>query len=358
LSAGFIAIDPASGAVKVWVGSADYAREQFDHVAQARRQPGSTFKPFVYGAALQRGISAEHRYLDAAVSIPLPEGGVWQPSDAGGPSGTMMTLRDGLVHSKNTITAQVMSDVGAEAVIGFAQAAGVRDSALDAVPSLALGTSPVTLLEMGNAYATLAALGERREPLLITQIADRDGHVLETFGSRPQRTLDPGVVARLVDMLRGVVQSGTGTALRSEFGVRGDIAAKTGTTQNNSDGWFMLMSPKLVAGAWVGFNDPRVTIRSSYWGQGGHNALRLVGAFMQQGQKAKLIDTRAEFPQVPRDPPEVDAAPAPASPGDAVASPLDSLMHLLRLPTPVARSPATEAAAREDQVIRDRAMGR
>jgi penicillin-binding protein 1A len=357
LSAGFVAVDPASGAVKAWVGSPDYSREQFDHVAQARRQPGSTFKPFVYGAALQRGISTEHRYLDGAVSIPLPEGGVWQPTDAGGPSDTMMTLREGLVHSKNTITAQVMADVGAEAVIGFAQAAGVRDSTLDPVPSLALGTSPVTLLEMADAYATLAALGERREPLMITQIADRDGHVLEAFDRAPQRALEPGVVARLVDVLRGVVESGTGTALRTEFGVRGDIAAKTGTTQNNSDGWFMMMSPKLVVGAWVGFNDPRVTIRSNYWGQGGHNALRLVGAFMQQGQKAKLIDTRAEFPQVPRDPPEVEV-PAPASPEEGSASPIDALFHLLRLPAAPAPGPTAEAAARDDQMIRDRAMGR
>ncbi|MES3015271.1 MAG: transglycosylase domain-containing protein, partial [Pseudomonadota bacterium] len=317
LSAGFIAIDPTTGAVRAWVGSPDFAREQFDHVAQAKRQPGSTFKPFVYGAALQRGMSTEHQYLDGAIDIALADGGVWQPTDGSGPSGQMMTMREGLVRSKNTITAQVMQEVGAEAVASFAQAAGVRDSKLDPVPSLALGTSPVTLLEMGNAYATLASLGERRAPLLIAQITDRNGKVLDTFESTPERVLDQAVIEKLIDVMRGVVQTGTGAAIRGEWGVKGDLAGKTGTTQNNTDGWFMLISPKLVAGAWVGFNDPRVTIRSNYWGQGGHNALRLVGAFMQQGQKAKLIDAKATFPQVVRDAPELAAEAA--SPADAAA---------------------------------------
>ena len=359
LSAGFVAIDPLSGAVRAWVGSPDFAREQFDHVVQAKRQPGSTFKPFVYGAALQRGMSTEHVYFDGAIDIALADGGVWQPTDDGGPSFEPMTMREGLVQSKNTITAQVMQDVGAEAVANFAQAAGVRDSELDLVPSLALGTSPVTLLEMGNAYATLASLGERRAPLLIAQISDRNGKVLDTFDSKPERVLDQGVIEKLVDVMRGVVQTGTGAAIRGEWGVKGDLAGKTGTTQNNTDGWFMLISPTLVTGAWVGFNDPRVAIRSSYWGQGGHNALRLVGAFMQQGQKAKLIDTKATFPQVVRDPPEAPPEPASAPdaawPADAPASApgfAAGLVKLLGLPVV---SPAEAAAAQQQ---REQAMGR
>jgi penicillin-binding protein 1A len=358
LSSGFIAIDPTTGAVRAWVGSPDFAREQFDHVAQAKRQPGSTFKPFVYGAALQRGMSTEHRYLDGAIDIALADGGVWQPTDGSGPSGEMMTMREGLVQSKNTITAQVMQEVGAEAVGSFAQAAGVRDSKLDLVPSLALGTSPVTLLEMGNAYATLAALGERRAPLLIAQIADRNGKVLDTFESKPERVLDQTVIEKLVDVMRGVVQTGTGAAIRGEWGVKGDLAGKTGTTQNNTDGWFMLISPKLVAGAWVGFNDPRVTIRSNYWGQGGHNALRLVGAFMQQGQKAKLIDTKASFPQVVRDvseaPAEAASAADAATPGDAAAA----IAGLFGLPPPAPRPVQTPADAAAEKQQRDQALGR
>jgi penicillin-binding protein 1A len=362
LSAGFIAIDPTTGAVRAWVGSPDFSREQFDHVVQAKRQPGSTFKPFVYGAAFQRGMSTEQTYVDGDVSITLPDGTVWQPTDGNSATGQPMTLREGLTQSKNTITAQVMQAVGAEAVVNFAQAAGVRESTLDAVPSLALGTSPVTLLEMGNAYATLAALGERREPLLITQIADRHGHVLDNFESKPERVLDQALIEKLVDVMRGVVQTGTGTAVRTEFGVRGDLAGKTGTTQNNTDGWFLLMSPKLVAGAWVGFNDQRVTMRGNYWGQGGHNALRLVGAFFQQGQKAGLIDTKATFPQVVRDAP-VDAVPAPdaaASAAEASAGAGTSLSSLPSIPVawPEKRPAQTPAEAAAERQMQDQARGR
>ena len=300
LSAGFVAIDPESGAIKAWVGSPDFDREPFDHVAQARRQPGSTFKPFVYGAALRQGIATERRFRDGPVDIVLRDGSHWHPTDAGGPSGKWLSLRQGLVQSKNTITAQVVQQVGATAVARFAKAAGVRDSKLDVVPSLALGTSAVTLLEMTGAYATFAAMGERHAPQLVTEIRDHDGRALARFDSPPERALDPTVTARLVEMMRGVVgdpaEGGTGTAVRSEFGVRGELAGKTGTTQDNTDGWFLLMSPKLVAGAWVGFNDPRVAIRSSTWGQGGHNALRIVGSFFHGGQQVGLIDATARFP--------------------------------------------------------------
>jgi penicillin-binding protein 1A len=329
LSAGFVAIDPRSGEVKAWVGSPDFNREQFDHVFQARRQPGSTFKPFVYGAALQRGISTEHRYLDGDIEITLADGNVWKPTDGSGPSGEMLSLRDGLVQSKNTITAQVMNEVGVDAVVAFAQAAGVR-SKLDPVPSLALGTSPVSLLEMTSAYATLAALGERREPLLVTRIDERDGRTIAMFDSQPERTIEQPLAEKLVDVMRGVPQTGTGTLVRTEFGVRGDIAGKTGTTQNNTDGWFLLMQPNLVAGAWVGFNDPRVTIRSNYWGQGGHNALRVVGDFFRQGQKSRLIGVDARFPEVMREPVEFDrietipVSPL-ATPGNG--APIESVSH-------------------------------
>ena len=326
LSAGFIAIDPRSGEVKAWVGSPDFNREQFDHVFQARRQPGSTFKPFVYGAALQRGISTEHRYMDGDIAITLDNGTVWKPTDGTGPSGEMLSLREGLVQSKNTITAQVMNEVGVDAVVAFAQAAGVR-SKLDPVPSLALGTSPVSLLEMANAYATLAALGERREPLLVTSIDERGGRTIALFVSKPERTIEQPLAEKLVDVMRGVPQTGTGTLVRTEFGVRGDIAGKTGTTQNNTDGWFLLMQPNLVAGAWVGFNDPRVTIRSSHWGQGGHNALRIVGDFFRQGQKARLIDVSARFPEVTRDAVEFDRIETiPVSPLGG-GSPIEGVSH-------------------------------
>ncbi|KQQ97365.1 penicillin-binding protein 1A [Massilia sp. Leaf139] len=297
LEAGFVAVDPTTGEVKAWVGSRDFARDQFDHVAQATRQPGSTFKPFVYGAALENGIPPEQPYVDAVMDIRAADGTVWRPTDMSGTTGRQMTMRDGLVFSKNTITAQVMRDVGLPPVVKLAQNLGVRQSKLSAVPSLALGTSPVTLLEMVSSYATIAAQGEYRKPVFVRRISDREGNVIADFANvRPERAMSQAASATLIDMLRGVVNRGTGTGVRYRFGINGDVAGKTGTTQNNADGWFILMHPNLVAGAWVGFNDNRVTMRSSYWGQGGHNAILLVGDFFKSALDTGKIDRAALFP--------------------------------------------------------------
>ncbi|RYE89933.1 MAG: hypothetical protein EOO78_32380, partial [Oxalobacteraceae bacterium] len=263
------------------VGSRDFQRDQYDHVAQAERQPGSTFKPFVYGAALERGFEPDRMYADGPVEIRLGDGRFWRPMDMGGASGRQMSLRDGLVYSKNTITAQVMQDVGVNDIVTLARAAGVNRSRLDAVPSLALGTSPVTLLEMVSSYGTIARGGEYREPIFIRSIKDREGKTLVEFSKPPVRVMSERTSTELIDMMRGVVSRGTGTAMKSRFQVAADIAGKTGTTQNNTDGWFILMHPNLVVGSWVGFNDARVTMRSDYWGQGGHNALLLVGDFFR-----------------------------------------------------------------------------
>ena len=297
LEAGFVAINPMTGEVKAWVGSRDFARDQFDHVAQAARQPGSTFKPFVYGAALENGIPPEQPYLDAVTDIRAADGTVWRPTDMSGTTGRQMTMRDGLVYSKNTITAQVMRDVGLPPVIKLAHNLGIRQSKLASVPSLALGTSPVTLLEMVSGYSSIAAQGEYRKPIFVRRITDREGKVIADFGNvQAERAMSQAASATLIDMLRGVVNRGTGTAVRSRFGINGDVAGKTGTTQNNADGWFILMHPNLVAGAWVGFNDNRVTMRSSYWGQGGHNAILLVGDFFRSALDSGKIDAAALFP--------------------------------------------------------------
>jgi len=309
LEAGFVAMDPASGAVKAWVGSRDFDIDQFDHVAQAERQPGSTFKPIVYGAALEQGLSPDRAYQDGPVEIRLTDGGIWRPTDMAGASGQMMTMRDGLVYSKNTITAQVMQDAGLPSIIKLARAVGVNQSRLHAVPSLALGTSPVTLLEMVSAYSTIAQVGEYRKPVVIARIRDRHGKVLAEFHPEGQRAMSENTAVELIDMLRGVVRRGTGTTVKTRFGIVADIAGKTGTTQNNTDGWFILMHPDLVAGAWVGFNDQRVTMRSDYWGQGGHNAVLLVGDFFRDALKSKLIDVKAKFPQPKRPPPLMVEAP-------------------------------------------------
>jgi len=297
LEAGFVAMDPTTGEVKAWVGSRNFQREQFDHVNQATRQPGSTFKPIVYAAALERGITPDHPYLDAVTTIRGPNGFTWRPTDNSGTTGRRLTMRDGLVFSKNTITAQVMQDVGVAPIVKLAQDMGVRGSKLQAVPSIALGTSPVTLLEMVSAYSTIAAQGEYRRPVFVRRITDRDGKLVADFATQtPQRVLSQASSETLIDMMRGVINRGTGTAVRYRFGITGDVAGKTGTTQNNADGWFIMMHPNLVAGAWVGFNDNRVTMRSNYWGQGGHSAILLVGDFFKSALDSGKLPADAQFP--------------------------------------------------------------
>lgn len=297
LEAGFVAIDPRSGEVKAWVGSRGFDRDQFDHVAQALRQPGSTFKPLVYGAALERGFSPMRTYLDTRVSIRTREGDNWMPTDMGAPTEMPMTMREGLILSRNAITAQVMHDIGIDDIVALAKAAGVNRSRLDPVPSLALGTSPVSLLEMATAYSTIASIGQYREPIVVTRIADSRGQVLAQFDAQPMPAMEESTAIELIDMMRGAVSRGTGQEIKTRFGITADVAGKTGTTQFNTDGWFIMMHPQLVTGAWVGFNDARVTMRTNYWGQGGHNALSLVGDFFKALQKQKRLDAKARFPK-------------------------------------------------------------
>jgi len=311
LEAGFLAVDPSNGEVKAWVGSRDFDTDQFDHVSLAQRQPGSTFKPFVYGAALEAGLSPDRTYMDGPVEITLDDGTVWRPTDMTAPSGEPMTLRDGLVYSKNVITAQVAQEVGISRVAELAKSMGVSQSKLDAVPSLALGTSPVTLLEMVNAYSTIAQQGQYHKPIMVRRITDRQGEVLAEFGGETRRAMSADSAVDLIDMMRGVIDRGTGTQIKSRFGIMSDIAGKTGTTQKNTDGWFILMHPDLVAGAWVGFNDSRVTMRSDYWGQGGHNAILLVGDFFRTALKSRMIDAKANFPAA-RHPPVAPSASRPS----------------------------------------------
>ena len=296
IQAGFLALDPRNGQVRAWVGSRDFSQDAFDHVQQAKRQPGSTFKPFVYGAAFLRGAQPGDTRMDQAVEIPLAGGEIWRPADHEPPSNQPITLATALALSKNTVTAQLMQEVGAVRVARLAQAMGIRQSRLETVPSLALGTSPVSLREMVAAYGTIANSGGYLEPVLVSRIENGKGKVLAEFApADPEPALPPKVAYTLVDTMRGVIDRGTGSAIRSRFGIRADVAGKTGTTQDNTDGWFILMHPQLVAGAWVGFNDARITLRSDYWGQGAHSALPMVGDFFQQALRSRQIDAKARF---------------------------------------------------------------
>jgi len=321
LQAGMVAMEPGSGQILAWVGGHDYGVDQFDKVASARRQPGSIFKPILYARALEDGYSPYYLVEDEIRTfITNTRGERWTPTNAGGgASGRLVTLEQGLVWSKNTVSAHLIDQIGPQDVIDLAREMGIT-SPMMPVPSLALGTSETTLLEMVRAYATLADYGVKRNVTAITSIADKAGNILATFPSEPDRVLSEQTSYTMINMLRKAVDQGTGTMLRSRFGVRGDVAGKTGTTQNNADGWFVAMHPDVVVGAWVGFNDQRITFESDYWGQGGHNALLLVGDFLRNGMKgpgALIENSRFKQPagyRAPRrpvyssPPPDVDVA--------------------------------------------------
>jgi penicillin-binding protein 1A len=186
-----------------------------------------------------------------------------------------------------------MQQVGPDKVADLARKMGVNDSPLEEVMSLSLGTSPVTLYEMVTAYGTMANGGRYIAPRFVTRIENREGKVLAEFAMpKPKVVLPPEVDATLLDVMRGVIDKGTGSAIRSRYGLRADLAGKTGTTQNNTDGWFIMMHGQLVGGAWVGFNDNRITLRSDYWGRGSQSALPIVGEVFQQALRNRVIDAK------------------------------------------------------------------
>jgi len=298
LEAGFVALDPQTGYVKAWVGGRDLATDWFDHVDKAARQPGSTFKPFVYTAAIDNGWSPYYTLLDDSLHYVDVAGNVWSPGNTSGMSGQMLTLREGLAQSKNTITARLMLEVGPQEVAFIARRMGIK-SPLDEVMALALGTSDVTLLELATAYSTLANGGLRYEPTAVTRIEDRAGNVLYEASTAPNEALSEQTAYTMVDMLRGVITEGTGQRIRGQFGLTGyDLAGKTGTTQESADGWFMMMHPDLVMGSWVGFNDRRFTFRTDWWGQGAHTALLIVGDYFRHlvDLEDSPIDPELRFP--------------------------------------------------------------
>jgi penicillin-binding protein 1A len=299
LEAGFVALDPINGYVRAWVGSRDYVTAPYDHVASSRRQPGSTFKPVVYAAALEAGFTPDMMVRNQAVEIQTSGADVWRLASASN-AAEFVSLREGLAKSHNNVAAQLMQSVGARKTAAMAERLGVRQSRLDEVPSLALGTSPVSLLEMASVYATIAAEGIYNEPALITRIADATGDVKYEHSSHPQRAMSQESALYLTDMLRDVVDYGTGQRIRYQFGVQGDVGGKTGTTQNNMDGWFMSVHPQLTTGAWIGFDDPRITFRSDFWGEGAHNALFIVGDVLRQAVASGVVNTRVRFSNPPQ----------------------------------------------------------
>ncbi|HTF22149.1 MAG TPA: transglycosylase domain-containing protein, partial [Chryseolinea sp.] len=283
LQAGLLAMDPHTGALRAWVGGIDHEFFQYDHVrATTKRQVGSTFKPIVYAAALEQGVSPCDYVSARRTSYTNMED--WTPENSEADTyDQKYSMEGGLAGSVNTVSVKLMEQAGITNTIRMAERLGIR-SDLPKVPSLALGTASISVMEMVNAYGAFANHGKHVSPVYITAIADLEGNVLERFGQRdePVAALSKETSAMMLHMLRRVVNEGTGASLRTKFGLTNDIAGKTGTTQSNTDGWFIAITPRLVVGCWVGADDPRMHFRSTSLGQGAATALPVVGRFLQQ----------------------------------------------------------------------------
>lgn len=284
LESGFMAMDPTNGYVKAWVGGINHRFFKYDHVYSGKRQVGSTFKPFVYCAAFDNGSTPCEVELNQPVFFYNDLGKmIWAPKNADGKIGGFMTLRRGLATSTNLITARVMKRIGPHVVCEWAKKMGIT-SQLDCVPSLALGTTDLSVFELTGAYGTFANQGIHNQPMFVTRIEDRNGNVLAEFTPQSREAISAKTAYMMINMLMGVVNEpgGTGGRLRYRYKLNMEIGGKTGTTQNQSDGWFMGVTPYLVGGTWVGCSDRRMRFRSLEYGQGASLALPVFGLFMQK----------------------------------------------------------------------------
>lgn len=300
LNAGMLAIDPAQGAVRVWVGGINHNYFQYDHVQEStKRQVGSTFKPIVYAAALEQGV--DPCSFISAEKITYTDVKDWAPENSEDNYELRYSFPGALAYSVNTVSVRVLEKAGIDSTIRLARRMGIK-SPLAAVPSIALGTPDISMLEMVSAYACFANQGKATEPFYITAITSHDNGVLEQFKpTEGTQALSAESAALIVHMLRRAVNEGTSSSLRSRFELTNDIAGKTGTTQSNTDGWFMVITPKLVMGAWVGADDPKIRFRSTALGQGSRTALPIVGEFLKLSNQDKELNsiTQAQFAPLP-----------------------------------------------------------
>jgi penicillin-binding protein 1A len=299
LQTGFMAMEPQSGYVKAWVGGINHKHFKYDHVKVSKRQVGSTFKPFVYALAIQEGLSPCHQVANVKTCISLPEGGDWCPENSDGPNdklnGKMLTLRKALANSINYVTAWIMKQYGPHAVVTLVKRLGIT-SDIPEVPSICLGTPDISVFEMVAALSTFANKGQYIQPTFITRIEDKNGRVLEEFIPNSDEVFSEEKAYAMIQLMRGVVDMGTGSRLRFRHGLKNQIAGKTGTTQKNADGWFMGLTPELAAGAWVGGEDRSIHFNSMVEGQGATMALPIWGKFFSKiYADSKLKMTKADF---------------------------------------------------------------
>lgn len=288
LQPGMMSMETSTGHVKAWVGGVDFRFFKYDHVdPRAKRQVGSTFKPIVYATAIKE------RYAPCTevpnVPVVFEEYENWSPKNSDGVYGGMFTLKKGLAQSVNTITAWVMKQVGVKPVVQLATDMGIK-SHLEPVPSLCLGTADISVYEMTAAFNTFNNKGDYIEPVIITRIEDKDGNVLREFPPQTKEALDEKSAYIMVDMLKGVAApGGTAYRLRFRYGLDGPMGGKTGTTQNNSDGWFIGIVPQLTTGIWVGNEDRAVHFKSMTEGQGASLALPIFAFYMQKVYENKEL---------------------------------------------------------------------
>lgn len=284
LQGSLVAINPKTGGVMAWVGGNDAQQFNIDYV-MTPRHPGSAFKPFLYATAIEQGIDPCTFYMNEQRTYTTnTKGEYWTPRNADNSYGGIYSLVGALARSINTIAVQLIFDTGIDAVIQKARRMGMKGE-MKSVPSLALGTAEVTLMELVNAYTTFLNKGAFRPYMLITRIEDADGNILEEFETKPTTSVFSDETVGIVNqMLANVTDRGTAARLRSEFEIKGALAGKTGTTQFQSDGLFVGMSPKFLAGAWVGCFDRRVSFNSLRDGQGGKTALPIWGGFVEKLQ--------------------------------------------------------------------------
>lgn len=282
LQAGLMSIEPQTGYVRAYVGGINFKYFKYDHVVIARRQVGSTFKPVVYTTAMQDGgMTPCTSLLNVQPSV-QSGGTVWAPRNASHyKEGQMITLKDALANSVNWISAQLIIKFSPGAVVKIARKLGII-SPIPSVYSICLGTPDLSLCEMTAAMSTFVNQGMYIQPIFVTRIEDKHGNVIANFSQHVDEAVSERTAAMMVGLMKGVVETGTGMRLRGKYGLRNPIAGKTGTTQSNSDGWFMGLTPELVTGVWVGGDDRTIRFRSMSLGQGANTALPIFGIYMQK----------------------------------------------------------------------------
>lgn len=290
LHTGFMAMEPQSGQIKAWVGGIDIDFAQYDHVnTSAKRQAGSTFKPLVYTLAIDNGFDPCARIPNQPVTFEQFQN--WTPKNYDGKNGGSLTMFQGLAASINNIVAYLMKQVGPEAVIELSRNMGIS-SDMEPFPSLCLGAFDMSVYEMVGAYATYANKGVWTQPIYMTRIEDKNGNVLAEFYPETREALSEETAYAMVKLLQGVVDKGTARRLRFRYNLTNEIGGKTGTTQNNSDGWFIGITPELAAGCWVGADDRAVHFRTTALGGGANSALPIWGEFFKRVYADKNLNIK------------------------------------------------------------------